>query len=628
MSLISIHSVSMAFGGPPVLDNISLDIQKGQRICLLGRNGVGKSTLLKIIAKDLAPDSGTIVVAPVVRIAHLPQDALTGISGSIYEIVASGAGLIGEKLALFHRLSLQGAHSRLTTDLHQFLTAHDGWRINPVVERVIDQMRLTADAEFSLLSGGMRRRALLARTLVREPDVLLLDEPTNHLDIESISWIESFLLNAKLTVLFITHDRRLLKRLATRIIELDRGRLVDWSCDYETFLVRKQAVLDTEGKEWARFDKKLAQEEAWIRSGIKARRTRNEGRVRALLAMRNQRRKRRMRSGTVFMAVSEGDRSGDRVFEARDVSFSYGTSPLIFRLTATIMRGDRIGIIGPNGCGKTTLLNLILGKIIPQKGSITFGTGLTPLYFDQLREVLDPDKTVWENVLPHGGDTVFVNGLPKHIISYLQDFLFTSDRANCPVKQLSGGERNRLMLAKMFTQPANVLVFDEPTNDLDIETLELLEEILTDYKGTVLIVSHDREFLNNVVTATLVFEGNGEFKEYIGGYDDWQHLVEQKAVPPAIKDPRPAKSPLISPAGPKKLSFKEKRELEALPGLIEQLEKEHEEINLQMADPALYQKAGFITETKKRIETIQIELAEHYRRWEELEDYATVQVRS
>ena len=622
MSLISIHSISMAFGGLPVLDNISLDVQKGQRICLLGRNGVGKSTLLKIIAKDLAPDSGTIVCAPGVRVAYLPQEMLIGMSGSVYEIVASGAGTLGEKLAFLHKLTVQGADATLTTDLHHYVNAHDGWQIQPIIERVIDQMRLNADADFSMLSGGMRRRALLARALVREPDVLLLDEPTNHLDIESISWIESFLLNSRLTVLFITHDRRLLKRLATRIIELDRGRLVDWSCDYETFLGRKQAVLDAEEKEWARFDKKLAQEEVWIRRGIKARRTRNEGRVRALMAMRNQRRKRRMRSGTVSMAVAEGNRSGDRVFEAREVSFSYNAAPLINNLTTTIIRGDRIGIIGPNGCGKTTLLNLILAKIKPLRGVITFGTGLTPLYFDKLREALDPDKTVWENVLPLGGDTVFVNGLPKHVISYLQDFLFTSDRANCPVRQLSGGERNRLMLAKMFTQTANVLVFDEPTNDLDIETLELLEEILIDYKGTVLIVSHDREFLNNVVTASLVFEGNGEFKEYIGGYDDWQHQVEQNAPPPAEKGQRPIKSSLRSPAGPKKLSFKEKRELEALPKRIEQLEKEHEKINMQMADPAFYQQAGFVTETKKRIEAIQSELTGHYKRWEELEDFS------
>lgn len=621
MSLISIHSMSMAFGNLPVLDNISLNIQKGQRICLLGRNGVGKSTLLKIIARDLSPDAGTIVFAPGIRTAYLPQDILTGLTGSIYEIVASGAGAIGEKLALLRNLSTQGHDTTLVSELHNSITAHNGWRIQPIIERVIEQMRLSADADFETLSGGMQRRALLARALVGEPEVLLLDEPTNHLDIESISRIELFLLNSRLTVLFITHDRLLLKRLATRIIELDRGRLIDWSCDYDTFLARKQAVLDSEEKEWARFDKKLAQEEVWIRRGIKARRTRNEGRVRALMAMRNQRRKRRMLSGAVSMTVTEGDRSGDRVFEAHDASFSFETTPLIDHFTATIMRGDRIGIIGPNGCGKTTLLRLILGILVPLRGTVAFGAGLTPLYFDQLREKLDPDKTVWENVLPLGGDTVFLDGKPKHIISYLQDFLFTSDRANCPVKQLSGGERNRLMLAKMFTRPANVLVLDEPTNDLDIETLELLEEILTGYRGTVLIVSHDREFLNNIVTTTLVFEGNGVFKEYIGGFDDWQAQKELNRLPQAKKSTRPEKGSLISQTGPKKLSFNQKRELEELPGRIEDLEKEHETINLQMADPALYQKTGFVTETKKRIEIIQTELIELYKRWEELEEF-------
>jgi ABC transport system ATP-binding/permease protein len=623
MSLISIHSIRIAFGGAPVLDDISLDIQKGQRICLLGRNGVGKSTLLKIIAKELSPNAGTIVFAPGVRVAYLPQDALSDMTGSIYEIVARGAGIIGEKLAQLHAQAARGSSTSELSELQHYLATHDGWRIQPVIERVIDQMQLNADADFSALSGGMRRRTLLARALAGEPELLLLDEPTNHLDIESISWIESFLLNSRLTTLFITHDRMLLKRLATRIIELDRGRLIDWSCDYGTFLSRKQAVLDAEEKDWARFDKKLAQEEVWIRRGIKARRTRNEGRVRALMAMRSERRKRRLRSGAVSMRISEAARSGDRVFEARDVTFSYGNAPgapVISRLSTTIMRGDRVGIVGPNGCGKTTLLNLILGAIKPNSGDIILGAGLKPLYFDQLRRALDTEKTVWENVVPLGGDTVLVNGVSKHIISYLQDFLFTSDRAHCPAKQLSGGERNRLMLAKMFTQSANVLVFDEPTNDLDIETLELLEEILIDFSGTALIVSHDREFLNNVVTDSLVYEGNGIFKDYVGGFDDWQERLQKQNFPVS-----PEKSALPSLPSPKvqalqkKPTFKEKRELDALPNLIDQLEREHETINLQMADPAFYRKSGFITETKKRIESIRQELAAHYKRWEELE---------
>ena len=624
MSLISIHSIRMAFGAAPVLDDISLDIQKGQRICLLGRNGVGKSTLLKIIARELFPNAGTIVFAPGVRVAYLPQDGLSDMSGSVYEIVARGAGIIGEKLAQLHALTARGGlPTSELSELQHYLATHDGWRIQPVIKRVIDQMLLKADEDFSALSGGMRRRALLARALAGEPELLLLDEPTNHLDIGSISWIESFLLNSRLTALFITHDRRLLKRLATRIIELDRGRLVDWSCDYGTFLARKQAVLDAEEKDWARFDKKLAQEEVWIRRGIKARRTRNEGRVRALMAMRSERRKRRLRSGAVSMRISEAARSGDRVFEARDVTFSYENAPnapVIRRLSTTIMRGDRVGIVGPNGCGKTTLLNLILGAIKPDSGDIILGAALKPLYFEQLRRTLDPEKTVWENVVPLGGDTVLVNGVSKHIISYLQDFLFTSDRAHCPVKQLSGGERSRLMLAKMFTQSANVLVFDEPTNDLDIETLELLEEILTDFSGTALIVSHDREFLNNVVTDTLVYEGNGIFKDYVGGFDDWQERLQKQnfSLSPEKSAPSSLPSPEVQ-ARQKKPTFKEKRELDALPELIDRLEREHETINLQMADPAFYRKSGFITETKKRIESIQLELAAHYKRWEELE---------
>ncbi len=594
MSLLSLHAINIAFGGPLLLENVSLDIQDGQRICFLGRNGAGKSTFMKIIAGEITPDSGEIIVAPGVRVAYLPQDVPTGISGKVSDVVALGAGP----------------------------NHHDEWRVQVAVERVLSQTGLNGDVDFDTLSGGMRRRVLLARALVREPNLLLLDEPTNHLDIESIAWLESFIMGAKLTVLFVTHDRRLLRRLATRIVELDRGHLVDWSCDYETFLVRKQAVLDSEEKEWERFDKKLAQEEVWIRKGIKARRTRNEGRVRALKKMRDERKKRRMRTGTVSMAISTAERSGDRVLEAENVCFSYEAKPIISGLTTTIMRGDRIGIIGPNGCGKTTLLNLLLEKIQPQSGAITFGTKLAPVYFDQLRTVLDPQKSVWENVAPNGGDTVFVNGAPKHVISYLQDFLFTSDRAKCPVKQLSGGERNRLMLARLFTQASNMLVFDEPTNDLDTETLELLEEILLAYSGTVLLVSHDREFINNVVTATLVFEGSGIVKEYVGGYDDWQRMMEQN---------RPAQKAVSAPAAKatvaasatqenKKLSFKEKRELEELPERIEKLEKEHEALGLQMADPAMFGKPGFIATAKDELSKIDKDLADAYRRWEELSE--------
>lgn len=605
-----------------LLENVSLDIQAGQRICFLGRNGAGKSTFMKIIAAEITADSGEIIVAPGTSIAYLPQEIPNVISGTVFEVVARGAGAAGAKLAELHRLTATHADQENLFELHHYLDQHDGWRIQTSVERVLDQTGLDGGLDFETLSGGLRRRALLARALVKDPTLLLLDEPTNHLDIESIAWLESFILGARLTVLFVTHDRRLLRRIATRIIELDRGRLVDWSCDYATFLIRKQAMLDAEETAWARFDKKLAAEEVWIRKGIKARRTRNEGRVRALEKMREERRKRRMRTGVVAMSISTAQRSGDRVLQAENVGFSYGRTPIIAGLTTTIMRGDRIGIIGPNGCGKTTLLNLLLAKLEPLSGTIRFGTNLSPVYFDQLREILDPEKTVWENVAPGGGDTVFVNGAPKHVIGYLQDFLFTSDRAKCPVKQLSGGERNRLMLARLFTTESNLLVFDEPTNDLDTETLELLEEILLSYAGTVLVVSHDREFLNNVVTATLVFEGKGIVKEYAGGYDDWQAM---KAItqPETKKVFAPGEKKPAVPGGAgeiKKLSFKEKRELESLPSLIDQFEKEHEELSLQMADPAWFGKPGFITASKERLARIDRDLSVAYQRWEDLSE--------
>jgi ABC transport system ATP-binding/permease protein len=621
MSWVSLHNISIAFGGPLLLDNVSLDIRKGQRICMLGRNGAGKSTFMKIIAGELAPDAGEIISEPGVRIAYLPQEAPAGITGTVFEVVAQGAGESGVKLAELHRLNAVHGDSARMADAHLYLDHHDGWRVQTAIERILDQTGLDAAAGFDALSGGMRRRVFLARALARDPQLLLLDEPTNHLDIESIAWLESLVLNSKITVLFITHDRRFLKRLATRIVELDRGKIVDWACDYETFLARKRAVLDAEEKEWKRFDKKLAQEEVWIRRGIKARRTRNEGRVRALIKMRDERRKRRQRSGMVSMAVSAAQRSGDRALEAARVSFSYNEKPLVRDLTTTIMRGDKIGIIGPNGCGKTTLINLLLGKIVPQSGTVSFGANLAPVYFDQLREALSLEKTVWENVAPHGADTVFVNGSPKHVISYLQDFLFTSDRAKCPVQQLSGGERNRLMLARMFTQPANVLVFDEPTNDLDTETLELLEEILLDFKGTVLVVSHDREFLNNIVTQTLAFEGDGLVKEYVGGYDDWER--QRKRPDPAPLDPstsgRRKTVDLLEQKGPKKLSFKENRELEFMPERIEQQEKELDALNSQMANPEFYGKPGFVADARKRVAQIANELDGLYARWQELE---------
>lgn len=625
MSLMSFRAVSVAFGGPTILEDISLEIHRGQRICLLGRNGVGKSTLMKVAAGLVHPDSGEVVKDPAVRAAYVPQDVPFECEGSVFDIVAGGAGEAGKMLAAVHRISEENPSSGELINLHSALDKQDGWRLETVIRTTLDKMGLDADAAFGTLSGGMRRRVILARALTTEPDLLLLDEPTNHLDIDSILWIEQFLLTAGPTLLFVTHDRALLRRLATRIIELDRGGLVDWSCDYDTFLSRKQAVLEAEEKDWERFDKKLAQEEAWIRRGIKARRTRNEGRVRYLKKMREERKKRRTRSGDVSMSISEANRSGNRILEAENVCFSYGDTTIVRNFSTTVMRGDRIGIVGPNGSGKTTLLRLLLGRLQPREGEIRFGEKLEISYFDQLREILDPEKSVWENVAPTGGDTVYVGGQPRHIVAYLRDFLFTSDRVKSPVKQLSGGEKNRLMLARLFTQPANVLVFDEPTNDLDAETLELLEELLGDFTGTVLTVSHDRSFLNNVATGILSFEGDGIVKEYVGGYDDWMEQRESRLAESA-SEAAVARKKSISRRDtdkkdePKKLSYREKEELRDLPARIEALEAEQAELQEQMADPEYYQKPGFVAEAKNRIIRIGEELSTAYEKWTELEE--------
>ncbi len=620
MAFISLRNISISFGEPPILDDISLDIHKGQRVCVLGRNGSGKSTLMRIIAGERKPDSGDIGIAPGLKISYLQQEVPDTIAGTAFETVASGAGPMGETLAAYYRLlAAQSGHEALDR-LQREITDREGWKAETVIRRVLEQVGVHPDADFSSLSGGMRRRVLLARALAREPDALLLDEPTNHLDLGSIVWLEDFIISSKLTVLFVTHDRRLLRKLATRIVEIDRGKIVDWSCDYPTFLERKQAVLDNEEKEWARFDKKLAQEEAWIRRGVKARRTRCEGRVRALLKMREERKKRRERTGQVSMAINAGRRSGDRVLEARNVSFAYGPKRVIDNFSFGLTRGDRVGIIGPNGSGKTTLLNLLLGKLPPLRGSIELGAQVLPLYFDQLREGVDPEKTVWENLVPEGGDTVFINGKPRHVVSYLQDFLFTSERARTRVRLLSGGERHRLLLARLFISPSNLLVFDEPTNDLDTETLELLEEVLLEYKGTLIVVSHDREFLNNVVTSALIFGKDGTVNEFVGGYDDWERQLANTpgpSVPPAAeKEKVPARK---SAETVRKMTFREKKELQDLPSLIEKLEAERQQIHLQMADLSLCRKPGFVARAKSRLAEIETALAKTYARWEELD---------
>ncbi len=627
MPLISLRNIQLSFGGPPLLDHLDLTLEPGDRACLLGRNGAGKSTLMQVIAGEIQPEDGDRVLGQGVRIARLVQEVPERMQGRVFDLVAEGLGAVGELVKEYHRLSLrlqEGADEGLLTRLARVqheLEAADGWSTEQRVETVISRLSLPGEAEFSKLSGGLKRRVLLARALVIEPDLLLLDEPTNHLDIDSIAWLEEFLLGYAGALLFVTHDRMFLQRLATRILELDRGRLSDWPGDYENYLRRREELLDAEAKEQARFDKRLAQEEVWIRQGIKARRTRNEGRVRALKSMREERRRRREHLGKVNLQLQTGELSGKLVARAEDIGYSWDGTPIVRGFSTTIVRGDRIGVIGPNGVGKTTLLNLLLGRLQPEQGRVKLGTRLEIAYFDQMRSQLDEEKSVQDNV-GEGSDQVDINGRKKHIIGYLQDFLFSPDRARTPVKALSGGERNRLLLARLFTRPANVLVLDEPTNDLDVETLELLEELLLDYSGTLLLVSHDRAFLNNVVTNCLVFEGEGRVAEYVGGYDDW---LRQRAPEPAASAPKPAKPSQPKPAAapkpkPAKLSYKDQRELDALPARIEALEGEQENLHAAMADPAFYQQdKAEIAAAKQRAEALQAELSKAYRRWEALE---------
>ncbi len=625
MPLIQLREVDLQFNGPRLLDGVGLTIDRGERICLIGRNGEGKTTLLRLIDGQLEPDDGQIIRGQGVTTALVDQQVPGDLAGSIFDLVAGGLAEQGKLLAEYHHVSRQLAardepalHAQLDQLTHQ-LELTGAWSVEQQVETVLSRMELDADAEVATLSAGMKRRVLLARALVQNPDVLLLDEPTNHLDIATIEWLEEFLLRQVATLLFVTHDRRFLRRLATRVLDLDRGRLTSWTCNYDTYVARKEAALAAEAAQQAEFDRRLAQEEKWIRTGIQARRTRNEGRVRRLTAMRRQRQDRRERTGTARMQLQEAERSGRLVAELKTVSFRYGDRPIVRGLSTVIMRGDRIGIIGPNGVGKSTLLRLILGELKPSEGTVRHGTKLQVAYFDQLHAQLDLQQTVVEN-LARGSDTILVDGNKKHVYGYLQDFLFTPERAKSPVWQLSGGERNRLLLARLMARPSNVLVMDEPTNDLDAETLDLLEEILLDYSGTVLLVSHDREFLNNVVTSTLVFEGDGRVGDYAGGYDDWLAQRKQPAVEPA---PREEKSkpekPRPKPAG-RRLSYKEKMELEALPGQIEQLESRQRQLHQAMADPGFYrQDRQLIVETTAALEAVDRQLAEAYRRWEALE---------
>ena len=628
MALISLSNISIAFGGLNILDDLSFQIERKQRVCLLGRNGSGKSTLMKIIKGSNPPDAGTVFKEQNIKISYFAQKIPQHLDGSVFNIIAGGLEIRGELLVKYHneekRISKDpdADHSSLNK-LHEEMDHLNVWSAQNQINEIITKMALNGDWQYQALSGGQKRRALLAAALVSEPDLLLLDEPTNHLDINTIAWMEEYLLNLNTTLVFMTHDRMLLRKLATRIIELDRGQLVDWACDYDTFLERKQAVLDNQEKEWEKFDKKMAEEEVWIRKGIKARRTRNEGRVRALLTMREERKKRRTQEGTVSLTLAEAERSGKSVINAENVYFGYDENPVIKNFSIRISRGDKIGIIGPNGCGKTTLIKLLIGEPSPNSGSIKRGTNLSIAYFDQMRESLDEEKTIWENVLPFG-EFVELDGGKKHIISYLQDFLFTPERAKTPVKNLSGGERNRLLLARLFTQPSNFLILDEPTNDLDTETLELLEELLVNFKGTVLLICHDRAFLNNVVTNTLSFLENGVIHENVGGYDDWLLKTNQQAA--ALKndsqlDKKKQYKENQKAGRIKKLTFKEGKELEALPAHIESLEEEQNELYHKMADPAFYQSGKNIADAKKRISEIEGELPKLYERWEFLDSF-------
>lgn len=624
MALITLRNVIVSFGGPPQLDGVDLQLDAGERVCLVGRNGAGKSTLMKVIAGEIIPDDGQIERQQNLVVARLKQEVPHDTKGSVYDVVAAGLGEQGELLSRYHHAVHaletdcgEAAMAALERAQHA-LEAADGWDASLRTDTIISKLELPADAEFSALSGGMKRRVLMAQALVLDPDLLLLDEPTNHLDIEAINWMEEFLLNYKASLLFVTHDRMLLKKLATRIIDLDRGKVTSWPGDYETYLERKEASLDAEETANALFDKKLAEEEKWIRQGIKARRTRNEGRVRALKAMRREHGERRQRVGNANIKAQQADSSGKIVIEVDGVSQAYGDKAILKDFSTTIMRGDKIGIVGPNGAGKSTLLKILLGKLEPQAGRVKLGTKLEIAYFDQHRAQLDENKTVIDNIV-EGKDEIEINGKPRHVISYMQDFLFSPQRARQEVRSLSGGERNRLLLAKLFTKPANVLVMDEPTNDLDVETLELLEELLCDYKGTLLLVSHDRAFINNVVTDCLVFDGPGELSSYVGGYDDW--LRQRKAVNETKVEKKSQPKPATEKPKAKKLSYNDQRELDALPAKIEELEQLVESLQKKLADPDLYQQGSdAVTELNTQYETAETELGQAYERWDALEE--------
>lgn len=635
MALLKFTNVSLAYGLIPLLDKISFEVDKGERVCIIGRNGTGKSSLLSLVKGNSFPDDGEIWRAPSLKIGELPQELPKSDERIVFDVVAEGVTGVGELLARYHQLSQQvDAHSlNELMKVQQELEAKDGWRLQQLVDTTLTRLQLPADKTLANLSGGWRRRVLLAQALVAEPDLLLLDEPTNHLDVGAIDWLENALKDFKGAILFITHDRAFLQHLATRIVELDRGHLIDWQGDYTSFLSHKEQQLAAEETANNLFDKKLAQEEIWIRQGIKARRTRNEGRVRALQALRQERLARRELQGKASFQVDSVEKSGKQVIIADHISFAYAENQYQVQDFSTIIqRGDRIGILGANGTGKTTLLKLLLGDLTPTSGQLTLGTKLDIAYFDQLRDQLEEDKNVLDNIA-EGRDFINIAGKERHILSYLSDFLFSPQRARTPVKALSGGERARLLLAKLFSKPANLLVMDEPTNDLDIETLELLEEVLAKFTGTVLIVSHDRAFLDNVVTSMLVFEGQGHIKEYIGGYEDWLRqggspkLLGFKGEPLSAStladdsNNSPLGNPQTKKATKRKLSYHEQRELAALPSRIELLEKQIAEQQQQINAPNFYQQAPQVTiSVLQELDQMQAELDSLLVRWTELEE--------
>lgn len=622
---ISLDDISLAYGLHPLLDHASLQINKGERVCLIGSNGAGKSSLLKIIDGSIKPDSGSVWRKPHLRLARLSQELPLNITSTVYEFVAEGLAETGKLLADYHALTLRLSQSHTNEDLAQLeklqhiIDTQNGWQFEQNIKTILTRLALNADQRINELSGGWQRRAALAKILVSSPELLLLDEPTNHLDIDAIQWLEDYLISCDIALLFVTHDRLLLQRLATRIIELDRGHLTSWPGSYDNFLRRKAEMLHAETKQNEDFDKKLAQEERWIRQGIKARRTRNEGRVRALEDMRRTRMKRRDIQDKASFSLNEANLSGQLVVEATNLSYHINQIPIIKHFSIRIMRGDRIGLIGPNGIGKSTLLNILLGSIPPQEGAIKQGTKLQIAYFDQLRKALDPEKTVIDNVA-EGREFIEINNEKKHIISYLSHFLFTPARALTPVKALSGGECNRLLLARLFSQPANMIVMDEPTNDLDIETLELLEELLTDFQGTLLVVSHDRKFLDNVITSTLVFEGEGKIAEYVGGYQDW--IAQRKIIlNQKQSSPKPAQKQNESLKKSKKLSYKEQKELDELPHKIELMESQYAELQKNIANAEFYkQNQNSISETMMQFKKLESDIHVAYQRWNELEE--------